>query len=162
LQIASNNKARYYARMDSSKNMRWFGCPVRYSGGLLGDKWSLLLIRDLMFKGRRNYSDFLDDDESIASNVLADRLGKLVEAGIFTKSRDPKNGKKYVYTLTEKGRDILPILMEMFRWAQKHDDKTFVSQQYIDNMDKSPKRFMKSVLKEVQLADDEALRKKTD
>jgi len=148
--------------MDTNKKMRWYGCPVRYSGGLIGDKWCLLLIRDLLFKGRRYYSDFLDDDETIATNILADRLSRLVSAGIFDKTRDVNNGKKYVYTLTEKGKDILPIMMEMFKWAQKYDENTFVSSEYIEKMDKAPKRYRRAILKDVGLADEQVLRYRRD
>jgi len=142
--------------------MRWYGCPIRYSGGLIGDKWCLLLIRDLLFKGRRYYSDFLDDDEAIASNILADRLSRLVSAGIVEKTRDVNNGKKFVYTLTAKGKDLLPVMMEMFKWAHKHDENTFVSKDYIEDMHKAPKQYSRKILKDIKQADEAVLRYRGD
>ena len=144
--------------MKKSNNMDWQGCPVRYSAGLIGDKWCLLLIRDLMFKGRRHFGDFLDDDETIATNILTDRLRWLVSSGIVDKSRDVNDGKRFVYTLTQKGRDLLPVMIEMFKWAQKYDENTFVSQKYIDELSRAPKRYQNKILKGIEEADEKARR----
>ncbi len=144
--------------MKKSNSLDWQGCPVRYSAGLIGDKWSLLLIRDLMFKDRRHFGDFLDDDETIATNILTDRLNRLVSSGIVDKSRDVNDGKRFVYKLTHKGRDLLPVMVEMFKWAQKYDEHTFVSQEFIDELSRAPKRYKNKVLKGIEEADEKALR----
>jgi DNA-binding HxlR family transcriptional regulator len=90
----------------------------------LGDRWTLLVIRDLMFAGKRHFREFLQSEEAISSNVLADRLQSLVESGIVTKNGDPTHAQKAVYCLTEKGLELLPVLVAMSAWTQKHVPKT--------------------------------------
>ena len=77
----------------------WYGCPIRYGLGLWGDKWSLLIIRDMIFKGKRYYSEFTEPEESVATNILADRLKKLEAGGIIKKARDPNKKSKILYSL---------------------------------------------------------------
>ena len=86
-------------------------CPISTGLELLGDRWTLLVIRDLMFAGKRHFREFLQSEEAISSNVLADRLNSLVESGIVTKSGDPTHAQKAVYSLTEKGLELLPVLV---------------------------------------------------
>ena len=88
---------------------------------MFGDQWSLLVIRDIMFMNRRHFRELLtNSQERIASNILADRLQKLVQQGIIVKSHDPSHKQKAIYSLTEKGIDLFPLLMEMSAWGQKH------------------------------------------
>ncbi|MEP5698814.1 MAG: helix-turn-helix domain-containing protein [Sneathiella sp.] len=89
-----------------------------------GDKWTLLIVRDLMFKQKRTYGEFLQSDEKISTNILADRLNKLEEHEIVTKADDKDNRSKRIYSLTEKGKDLLPIMLEMTAWRAKHDAVT--------------------------------------
>lgn len=86
-----------------------------------GDKWTLLIVRDLMFKGKRSYSEFLQSDEKIATNILADRLKKLEDNGVVEKNVASDNRSKLIYTLTDKGKDLLPIMLEITAWSAKHD-----------------------------------------
>jgi len=130
--------------------MIWNGCPIRYSAGILGDKWSLLLIRDLALKNKHFYGEFLDDDERISSNILADRLAKLVEHGIVTKSPDINHGKKFVYVLTQKGIDLVPVLVEMLKWAHRYDDETFLTEKFINTLNKSPTKYKNETLKRLK------------
>ena len=88
---------------------------------MLGDRWSLLIIRDMMLRGFRSYSQFLDCYEGIATNILADRLRKLVANGIITTESDPLDGRKLIYLLTKKGIDLAPVLTEMVLWAGTHE-----------------------------------------
>ncbi|HYC46320.1 MAG TPA: helix-turn-helix domain-containing protein [Burkholderiales bacterium] len=88
---------------------------------MLGDAWSLLIVRDLMFKSRRTYNDFLGGGEGIASNILADRLLKLEGAGIIEKRRDPSDGRRFIYRLSKKGIDLAPILVELIIWSARHE-----------------------------------------
>lgn len=88
---------------------------------LLGDAWSLLIVRDLMFKDRRTYNDFLTGGEGIASNVLADRLRKLEEADIIEKRRDPQDARRFLYRLSPKGIDLAPVLVELVIWSARHE-----------------------------------------
>ena len=97
------------------------GCPISIALEMLGDAWSLLIVRDLMFKDRRTYNDFLGSGEGIASNILADRLLKLENAGIVQKRRDPTDARRFVYRLTEKGIDLAPILVEIVIWSARHE-----------------------------------------
>jgi len=97
------------------------GCPISIALEMLGDAWSLLIVRDLMFKSRRTYNDFLGGGEGIASNILADRLLKLEGAGIIEKRRDPSDGRRFIYRLSKKGIDLAPILVELIIWSARHE-----------------------------------------
>ncbi len=89
---------------------------------MLGDRWSLLIIRDMMLRGARTYKTFLQCYEGIATNILADRLRRLVQYGIVKTDADPSDGRKVIYSLTKKGIDLAPVLTEMVLWAAAHED----------------------------------------
>lgn len=89
---------------------------------MLGDRWSLLILRDMMLRGYHTFNQFLSSEENIATNILADRLRKLEEYGILTAQRDPTDGRKLIYALTAKGIDLAPVLTEMVLWAARHED----------------------------------------
>lgn len=95
-------------------------CPLSYSLDIFGDKWSLLIIRDLMFENKCTYNDFLKSQEGIATNILASRLKELEENGIIEKSAHPDSKAKNLYRLTSKGIDLLPILIEVYIWSDKY------------------------------------------
>jgi DNA-binding HxlR family transcriptional regulator len=97
------------------------GCPLNASVEILGDRWSLLIIRDMMLRGFRTYKEFLGSYEKIATNILADRLRNLGAHGIITVERDASDGRKQIYKLTEKGIDLAPVLTEMVLWAAGHE-----------------------------------------
>lgn len=97
------------------------GCPISIALELLGDAWTLLIVRDLMFKDRRTYNDFLNGGEGIASNILADRLRKLEDANIIEKQRDPKDARRFIYRLSPKGIDLAPVLVELVIWSARHE-----------------------------------------
>jgi DNA-binding HxlR family transcriptional regulator len=104
-------------------NPKWrSGCPLNASVEILGDRWSLLIIRDMMLRGFRSYKEFLESYEGIATNILADRLRKLMAHGIITTGRDPLDGRKVIYSLTKKGIDLAPVLTEMVLWAAAHEE----------------------------------------
>jgi DNA-binding HxlR family transcriptional regulator len=98
------------------------GCPLNASVETLGDRWSLLIIRDMMLRGFRTYKEFLESHEKIATNILADRLRKLEANGIITAESDPSDGRKLIYSLTPKGIDLAPVLTEMVLWAAAHEE----------------------------------------
>src|SRR5215469_3840799 len=98
------------------------GCPINVSLEMLGDRWSLLIVRDMMMRGFRTYREFLNSEEGIATNILADRLHKLERAGIISTSRDPVDRRKLIYTLTKKGIGLGPVLLEMALWSARHGD----------------------------------------
>lgn len=97
------------------------GCPLNASVEVLGDRWSLLIIRDMMLRGFRSYKEFLESFEGIATNTLADRLRNLVAHGIITSERDASDGRKRIYRLTAKGIELAPVLTEMVLWAAGHE-----------------------------------------
>jgi len=96
------------------------GCPINLSLELLGDRWTLLIIRDLVFAGKRHFREFLLSDEGISSRTLAERLQTLQDEGILTRSEDPTHGLKAIYRLTEAGIDLLPVLATLGAWGSRH------------------------------------------
>jgi DNA-binding HxlR family transcriptional regulator len=93
-------------------------CPINLALEVFGDRWTLLIVRDLMFAAKRHFRELLHSDEGIASNILADRLNMLVEQGIITRAGDPSHKQKAVYSLTEKGISLLPILAQIGIWSR--------------------------------------------
>lgn len=118
--------------MQCSKKLRRSRCPVTFALDRIGDKWSLLIVRDLMFQGKRTYGEFLESGEGIATNVLADRLKCLEAEGIVEKTRDPGNRRRYLYSLTEKGYDLTPLLLEMILWSARYDDDSGIPKDLLD------------------------------
>ncbi|MGB6668701.1 MAG: helix-turn-helix domain-containing protein [Candidatus Acidiferrum sp.] len=98
------------------------GCPLNASVEMLGDRWSLLILRDMMLRGYRTFKEFLHSDEKIASNILTDRLRRLESCGIIAMERDTSDGRKVLYALTSKGIDLAPVLAEMVLWAARHEE----------------------------------------
>src|ERR1700686_2304756 len=119
------------------------GCPLNASVEILGDRWSLLIIRDMMLRGFRTYKEFLECYEGIATNILADRLQKLVAYGIITSKADPADGRKVIYSLTAKGIDLAPVLTEMVLWAAAHEETG--NQALVRLMKADKKKFMAGV-----------------
>lgn len=99
-------------------------CPISTALEIVGDRWTLLVIRDLMFAGKRHFREFLQSEEAISSNVLADRLAALVESGIVSRRDDPTHAQKAIYSLTAKGLGLLPVLTAMSAWTQQHYPRT--------------------------------------
>jgi DNA-binding HxlR family transcriptional regulator len=97
-------------------------CPISSTLDIVGDKWTLLIVRDLMFDGKKTYGEFLRSREKIATNILADRLQVLETNGIVEKKAFPGNKAKNLYELTPKGIDLLPVLLEIVLWGDKHFD----------------------------------------
>lgn len=106
----------------AARTQRRSGCPLNASVEMLGDRWSLLIIRDMMLRGSRTFKEFLESWEGIATNILADRLQRLEKYGIIRAERDPSDGRRLVYLLTPKGIDLAPVLTEMVLWAARHED----------------------------------------
>src|SRR5215468_9610433 len=96
------------------------GCPINLTLEVVGDKWSLLIIRDIIFGNRRHFRELLTrSEEHISSNILADRLKTLVDQAILTRTDDPTHKQKAIYSLTEKGIELLPVLRQMAVWGRK-------------------------------------------
>lgn len=96
------------------------GCPINLSLEVFGDRWSLLILRDMMFGGKRHFREFLRSEEGISTNILADRLRKLAEDGMIKKSSDSSHKQKALYSLTEKAIDLVPVLVCLGAWGSRH------------------------------------------
>jgi DNA-binding HxlR family transcriptional regulator len=110
---------------------------------MLGDRWSLLIIRDMMLRGARTYKEFMECYEGIATNILADRLRKLIAYRILTTEPDPSDGRKLTYRLTAKGIDLAPVLTEMVLWAAAHEDTE--NQALVQRIQKDKQQFLAEV-----------------
>jgi DNA-binding HxlR family transcriptional regulator len=108
--VGGNTKSRYRS-----------GCPVSISLEIFGDRWSLLIVRDLMVRGFRTFKAFQESGEGIATNILADRLQRLATSGIIAAEVDPSDTRRVNYRLTEKGIDLAPVLLELLIWGAKHE-----------------------------------------
>ena len=96
-------------------------CPIGYTLDIFGDKWTMLIIRDLLLYGKDSFSEFLCSDEKIATDILTDRLNVLVRDGFVTKHTAPTNKSKFLYRPTEKAIELIPVLMEITLWAEKYN-----------------------------------------
>ena len=126
------------------KLKRRSGCPVSISLEILGDRWSLLIIRDLMVRGFRTFKEFQGSSEAIATNILADRLRKLETAGIVDTEMEKTDGRRVNYRLTEKGIDLAPVLFELLIWGARHEE-TGAPCVVIDKMEKHREFFLAEV-----------------
>lgn len=106
-------------------------CPIGFALDVFGDKWTLLIVRDLLFKGKRRYGEFADSEEGIATNILADRLVKLERHGLITRVADSSGARSREYALTEKAIDLAPMLVEIILWSAKHDPKSAADRGFV-------------------------------
>jgi len=120
-------------------------CPINFTLEHFGDKWSLLIIRDLMFKGKRHYNEFLEARENVSTSVLGDRLKKLEEMGIIYKGQDTVKKSRIRYSLTHKGIDLLPILLEMIVWGGVNDELTNSPKEFMDEAINNRDRLLKTI-----------------
>lgn len=120
------------------------GCPIGIALDMLGDPWTLLVVRDLMFTGAESFADFLAAGEGIATNVLADRLARLEANGLVEKARDERDARRFVYRLTAKGIDLAPVLVELVIWSARHE-KTDAPPEVVRRMREDRKAFVEGV-----------------
>lgn len=99
-------------------------CPINFVLESFGDKWTLLVLRDIIFRGKKTYGEFLKSEEGFATNILATRLELLEDENILKKITDPEDARRSTYMLTEKGLDLIPVLFEMMVWSEKYDPKS--------------------------------------
>jgi len=109
-------------------------CPIANSLDILGDRWTLLVVRDLMFRGMSEYGQFLEAGEGISTNILADRLNRLVEQGVIERREHSTDKKRVTYVLTEKGIDLMPVLLELVLWATKHLPHVQAPREFMDSL----------------------------
>lgn len=127
-------------------------CPISYTLDFIGDKWTLLILRDMMFEGKSAYRDFLLSDERIATNILADRLNMLVTYGFITKTSSVENKTMFVYNLTEKGISLMPIVTELSIWGSRHNpdaSKSELNSLLKKDKQKTVKEFTKALKKKI-------------
>ncbi len=132
------------------KQQRRSDCPINFSLETFGDMWSLLIIRDIVYFGKKTYGEFLDSDEGIATNILADRLVHLEEKGILVKRPHQTDKRKEVYGLTERGLDLIPILLDMANWGARHDPQTGAPPIWIAMVNADRERIIRLVRETVQ------------
>jgi DNA-binding HxlR family transcriptional regulator len=128
--------------MSDGRRRRLSGCPIDYGLDVFGDRWTLLVIRDLLFGGKRHFKELMESPERIASNILAARLRKLEERGLIARTADPDNRKQVIYTLTDKGRDLTPVLVEMVRWGGRHDPNSPVPKSVVARLTRDNDRLI--------------------
>lgn len=124
-------------------------CPISCSLEVWGDKWSLLIVRDLMFAKQCTYGDFLKSDEKIATNILASRLQTLEEHGIIIKLEHPDSKAKTLYRLTPKGIDLLPLLVEINLWAEKYYGIPLEKEALLKELKKDKHQFIKTMMEDL-------------
>lgn len=133
-----------------SVNKKRSNCPISCSLDIWGDKWSLLIIRDLMFNKKGTYGEFLKSEEGIATNILASRLQSLEESGLIEKSDHPDSKLKVLYKLTQKGIDLLPVFFEIYTWAEKYFDIPKDIKAALKEAKKDKDAFIRSKTKELR------------
>ena len=134
--------------MEKIKNRS--ACPVSCSLDIWGDKWSLLIIRDMMFNQKSTYGDFLKSEEGIATNILASRLQSLEQAQFIKKLEHPDSKAKVLYKLTQKGIGLLPILVEVYMWADQHFEIPADFKAQIQAVKKDKEGFIKMMDKQLR------------
>lgn len=107
-------------------------CPITFALDIFGDKWSLIILRDILFKKKQYYGEFLNSAEKISTNILASRLLKLESEGLISKTQDPNNLSKFIYRLTDKGKDLLPLILDMIEWSVKYNSQPDVPDNIIN------------------------------
>ncbi len=127
------------------KSRRRSDCPINFALESFGDKWSLLIIRDIMFSGKMYYGDFLKSEEHIATNILADRLSRLEQVGIIRKIKNVKDKRKDAYQLSEKGVDLLPMLIEIIVWSAKYDSRTAAPKEFVAQAKNHREKLIKQI-----------------
>jgi Predicted transcriptional regulators len=132
------------------KEKRRSDCPISSSLEVWGDKWSLLIIRDLMNFKKCTYGDFLKSPEKIATNILASKLQNLEENKIIVKMEHPDSKAKVLYKLTPKGIDLLPIMVEINIWAEKYFTIPEDRIELVKEVKKNKEEFIKSMMKELE------------
>ncbi len=120
-------------------------CPISFALDIFGDKWSLLILRDLIFKDKAYYEDFAQSEERISTNILADRLKRLKQEGLIKSRPDKENRRKIVYSPTPKALDLIPLILEIIDWSAKYDSKTAAPKEFLEMLKKDRRLLAKQV-----------------
>ncbi|HMK22912.1 MAG TPA: helix-turn-helix domain-containing protein [Terriglobales bacterium] len=130
----------------NSKPKHRSGCPVNVCLEVFGDRWSLLIVRDLMVRGHKSFKEFQESGEGIATNMLADRLKRLEASGIVEREIEPADGRKVNYRLTQKGIDLAPVLLDLLIWGARHE-QTGAACSLILKMEKNREEILAEVVR---------------
>jgi DNA-binding HxlR family transcriptional regulator len=125
-------------------------CPINFALEAFGDPWSLLIIRDIVYFGKKTYGEFLESEEGMATNILASRLARLEQQGILVKRPSAVDKRKEEYILTEKGLDLIPVLVEMANWSARHDPQTGAPAAWIALMEADREKMIQRIRETVQ------------
>jgi DNA-binding HxlR family transcriptional regulator len=117
-------------------------CPVACALDLLGDKWTLIVLRDLMMVRKRYFQELLEGNEGIATNILASRLKMLEAAGLITRRTDPDHARRVIYSPTAKALDLLPVLVELIRWSMKYSPGSAAPEEFLRRLGKDREGFI--------------------
>lgn len=118
--------------MTPCPNRQRSGCPISYALDLFGDRWTLLVLRDLVLRGKQRFREFLASDEGIASNILSDRLRRLEDSGIVSRKADPGDKRQIIYSVTDKGAGVVPVLLEMAAWGARNNSENSLPNRFAD------------------------------
>ena len=121
-------------------------CPVNHAIEILGDKWTLLVIRDMVFHQKRSFSELKAMPEGIATNILSERLARLQAADVITRSADPQDGRRAEYALTRHGRRLVPILLDLMVWSRRHTPEVDISLSLVRRIEQDPQGAVDEVL----------------
>jgi DNA-binding HxlR family transcriptional regulator len=125
-------------------------CPIHFALEIFGDRWSLLLVRDIVLFGKHTYGDFLRSEEQIATNILAARLAFLEREGILHKTPHATDKRKDVYTLTEKGLDLIPMLLDIVVWSATYDPETDAPKEFVERIRTDKEHLIKEITETVR------------
>jgi DNA-binding HxlR family transcriptional regulator len=125
-------------------------CPINFALETFGDPWSLLIIRDIVYFGKKTFGEFLASEEGMATNILSNRLARLEEQGILKKRPSEQDKRKEEYVLTEKGLDLIPVLVEMANWSAEYDQQTAAPAAWISLMKADRERMIGLIRESVQ------------
>jgi len=125
-------------------------CPISTALDIFGDKWTLLVVRDLLFNEKKTYGEFLDSEEKIATNILADRLALLEMAGIISREKYPDNKLKILYRLTTKGIDLIPVLVEVIAWSEKYHEVHPYAKKFAKQLKKDKEGVVKELFEDAK------------
>ncbi len=129
---------------------RQSGCGVAYGLDVFGDKWSLVVVRDMIFLGKRHFNELLASREKMASNILANRLKRLEEECVITKTQDTDHESKFIYELTPKGKELIPLILEIMVWGSKHAPNSDVPAELVRWVKKDRDGVAKAILESLK------------
>lgn len=128
-------------------------CPIFFSLEIFGDKWSLIILRDILHFDKQRYTEFLNSEEGISTNILSDRLKSLEKEGIISKRKDPDNKKQFIYSPTQKCLDLVPIILELAVWGAKYDPETKAPPKEMAKIRKDRKAYIDNIRAKFKSAD---------